>query len=221
MLPVGKNAALSANADILSLSENFLYNIKTEQPTDSFKLALAKISVNDLLIGLPNDNARKTFWINLYNSHYQIHAGEQQMKPPKIFSEKAIQFAVVLFSLDDVEHGILRRYRSKYSLGNLPQWFPRKIIWQLAVEKIDCRIHFALNCGAKSCPPIAFYKYDKIDEQLDVATRSFLKSETGFDDQNKTVYVTKIMQWFKSAFWRHRGNTKLVTHNFRTQFQRL
>ena len=40
----------------------------------------------------------------------------------------------------------------------------------MAVDVIDFRIHFALNCGAKSCPPIAFYSYDKINDQLDLAT---------------------------------------------------
>ncbi len=152
--------------------------------------------------------------MNIYNAYYQIIAIEEKLKPPKIFSSKAIYFSDASFSLDDVEHGILRKYRWKYSFGYLPQFFPKKIIKQLAVEQIDCRIHFALNSGAKSCPPIAFYKYDKIDEQLDVATRSFLKSETGFDDQNKTVYVTKIMQWFKSAFGGTEGIRNLLHITF-------
>ena len=95
--------------------------------------------------------------------------------------------------------------------------FPEKSSgsWQ---KKIYCRIHFALNCGAKSCPPIAFYKYDKIDEQLDVATRSFLKSETEFDDQNKTVYVTKIMHWFKADFGGTEGIRNLLHITFGHSF---
>lgn len=95
-------------------------------------------------------------------------------KRPVIFKDKSIHFADAHFSLDEVEHGILRKYRWKYSFGYLPQFLPAMRIKQLAVEAIDFRIHFALNCGAKSCPPIAFYRYDKINDQLDLATQSFL-----------------------------------------------
>jgi len=37
-------------------------------------------------------------------------------------------------------------------------------------EKRDPRIHFALVCGAKSCPPIKVYKPDNLDYALDMAT---------------------------------------------------
>ena len=94
--------------------------------------------------------------------------------------KKLFTITSTLFSLDDVEHGILRRYRYKYSLGFITDLFPSKIIKKLAVSKIDYRIHFALNCGAKSCPPIAFYTSLNIEEELNLATQSFLESETDF-----------------------------------------
>jgi thiol-disulfide isomerase/thioredoxin len=34
-------------------------------------------------------------------------------------------------------------------------------------KKVDYRIHFALNCGAKSCPPIVYYSPEKLDQQLE------------------------------------------------------
>ncbi len=218
-LPSEKLKGQTVNESLLTLSENLLYNIKTETPTDSLEQALMKFSVEDLLKGLPNDNSRKTFWLNIYNAYYQLLAS-QNLKPPKIFSEKAIRFADAAFSLDEVEHGILRRYRSKYSVGYLPQFFPKKIIKQLAVEKIDFRIHFALNCGAKSCPPIAFYNYEHIDAQLGMATRSFLESETDVEEENNTVYVSKIMQWFKGDFGGKKGVRKMLNQYLEKDFSR-
>ena len=79
-------------------------------------------------------------------------------------------------SLDDIEHGILRRSKIKWSEGYFNKLFPSKFEKENRVNKVDYRIHFALNCGARSCPPIAFYDPEKLDKQLDVATMIYLKS---------------------------------------------
>ena len=199
------------NQELLSLSEKLLYAVKTDEPVDSLQSALSKYAVNDLVQGLTNDNARKTFWINIYNAYYQILSVREKKTKPKIFTDKVIRFADAAFSLDAVEHGILRKYRWKYSLGYLPQFLPSKSIKQLAVTHIDFRIHFTLNCGAKSCPPIAFYTYDKIETQLELATGSFLESETVIDTPNRTVQVTKIMQWFKGDFKGEKGIRQILS----------
>ena len=34
----------------------------------------------------------------------------------------------------------------------------------LALERAEPRIHFALNCGAKSCPPIKTYSADSVSQ---------------------------------------------------------
>lgn len=42
-----------------------------------------------------------------------------------------------------------------------------------AVQPMDKRIHFALVCGAKSCPPIRVYTPDELEEGLDAAAAAF------------------------------------------------
>lgn len=96
-------------------------------------------------------------------------------------------------------------------MGYLPQFLPSKLIKRLAVSKIDYRIHFTLNCGAKSCPPIAFYEYEKLEPQLEVATRSFLRSETDIDTIKKVVSTSKILQWFKGDFRGRKGIRALLS----------
>lgn len=209
--PSNRESNAEPNQKIISLSEQLLLNVKTEVATDSSETALSDIKMEDLISGLGNDNARKTFWINIYNSYYQLLAIREKKKQPEIFTEKLIPIAGTMFSLDDVEHGILRKYRWKYSLGYLPQFLPSMKIKKLAVNKIDFRIHFALNCGAKSCPPIAFYEYNYIDEQLEIATRSFLSTETEIDKVHKKITVTKIMQWFKADFGGANGIRSIVS----------
>lgn len=214
----GRTDLVQPNKDIVALSGKLLYAVKTEAPTDSLEKALAQLSTEDLTITLSNDTARKTFWINIYNAYYQIFASREKKTKPHIFTDKAIHIGGLELSLDDVEHGILRKYRWKLSLGYLPQFWPGKNIKRLAVTDIDYRIHFALNCGAKSCPPIAFYDYDKLEEQLEMAASSFLLQETEVDNANKTVHITKIMQWFRADFGGKKGIKKILKNHLDQDF---
>jgi hypothetical protein len=205
-----QHAEAMVDTTLLNLSEQLLYNVKTEEPTSMLEKELATIEMERLINGLNNDDAIKTFWINMYNAWFQILAAREKKKRPEIFTSKLITIAGTTFSLDDIEHGILRRYRWKLSKGYLPKLLPGKLIKQLAVAAIDYRIHFALNCGAKSCPPIAFYNYDNINRQLDIAAKSYLHSETTFDDAKKQVTVSKIMSWFIADFGGKKGIKKII-----------
>jgi hypothetical protein len=59
-----------------------------------------------------------------------------------------------------MEHGVLRCNDSHNNLseegdeGRFKLDDPRR---KFIMEKLDPRIHFALNCGAKSCPPVLTY----------------------------------------------------------------
>jgi hypothetical protein len=158
---------------------------------------------------LADDDRKKAFWLNIYNAYYQILRIEKKMDKPDIYRQRSFTIAGELFSLDDVEHGILRKFRSKYSLGYLANPFTSRLIKDLAVDELDYRIHFALNCGAKSCPPIAFYKVKNISSQLDLATQSFLEGDTDFDEANKIVHVTALFQWFAGDFGGKKGIRKI------------
>ena len=212
-------AMINPMADsILKLSGELLYKVKIKADSKAVEKALSGLSYNQLFKGLNNDAAKKTFWVNIYNAWYQILAIRFNKTRPKIFTEKLIPLAGLSLSLDDIEHGILRKYRWKWSMGYLPQFLPQKAIKELAVDSIDYRIHFALNCGAKSCPPIAFYRYANIDRQLDMATMSFMKGESEIDDSKKVITTSKILSWFKGDFGGSNGIRALMTKVFKRDF---
>jgi len=216
--PVRTIAGAPPSLKILLLSEELLFGVKTESNTDSIEKALSNLQPSDLIQGLSEDNAKKAFWINIYNSWYQILATRYKKTNPSIFTQKNIPIAGHTFSLDDIEHGILRKYRWKLSMGYLPQFFPSKLIKQLAVTTIDYRIHFALNCGATSCPPIAFYKYENLETQLDIATNSFLSGETNIDSIKKEITTSKILYWFKGDFHGTKGILSLLSKILKNDF---
>lgn len=185
--------------DILQQAEQLLLAVKMQEDTSTLVKAISEGSTAVLLTQLDTDTKKKTFWINVYNAYYQVLRQEGHNKP-QIYRSRLFVIAGKKYSLDDVEHGILRRNKFKYGLGFLPSLFVVPRLKRLAVEKIDYRIHFALNCGAVSCPPIAFYKSKHLDAQLDLATQSFLEAETEWDEDKKVVGVTALFKWFYADF---------------------
>jgi hypothetical protein len=201
---------------INELSEQLLLQVKLQKDTTKIRLNLEALSIKTLSDNLTNDDKKKAFWINIYNAYYQILRKEKNIVKPDIYQKKLFKIAGNSFSLDDVEHGILRKYRYKYSLGFFANLFTKKLIKKLAVNEIDYRIHFSLNCGAESCPPIAFYNAPKIDFQLDMATQSFLEGETEFDDENRIVNITQLFKWIFADF----GGTKGIKIIFKQQLNK-
>lgn len=197
-------------SSLITLAERLLYAVKTQQPKQELLAELANFKLSDLTEQLTDDIAKKAFWINIYNAFYQILAQEQQLKHPAIFKQPALVGQDFSLSLDDIEHGILRRFRWKLSLGYLPNLFASSSILQLAVEQIDYRIHFALNCGAQSCPPIAFYRLAQLEAQLQLATQSFVSSETTLDQQRKQIHTSALFSWFRADFGGPRAIKRLI-----------
>lgn len=203
---------------LLSLSGKLLLNVKLNEPTSTEEQKLRSISIMVLHHELKTDNAKKTFWINIYNAYFQILSNREKLHRKTIFTKKIIIIAQTRFSLDDIEHGILRKYRWKWSFGYLPNPFVSLLTRNLAVQKLDYRIHFALNCGAKSCPPIAFYTLEKIDKQLNDAMHSFIVSETAIDMNNKTIATSKLLHWYRGDFGGTSGIKKVLQHVLELQF---
>ena len=62
------------------------------------------------------------------------------------------------------------------------------------------RIHFALNCGALSCPPIAYYQAERIDQQLGMAMDSFVGAEFIVNEVSKTIICSSLFDWYRADF---------------------
>jgi len=72
------------------------------------------------------------------------------------------------------------------------------------------RIHFALVCAAKGCPPLRTEAYvaGRLDEQFDDQARKFLANaeknrvETG----ERVVYLSPIFKWYGADFEKKSGS---------------
>jgi hypothetical protein len=132
------------------------------------------------------------YWINVYNVNvvatvveaYPVDSIRDISTDPiirlNVFRKERVPFGGALLSLDDVEH---KKIREGFK---------------------DARIHFAINCAAKSCPPIRPEAFTgaKLDAQLDDQVRRFLAGHVRFerDGDELTIHTTKIMDWFGEDF---------------------
>lgn len=133
-------------------------------------------------------NEQFAFYVNAYNAWTikLILSGYPGVKSIKDlgslfrspWKKKICRIDGGIITLDDIEHKILRpRFK-------------------------DPRVHFAINCASKSCPPLISEPYEgsKLDEQLDSSVRVFLNNpERNFLEGNK-LYVSKIFKWFSEDF---------------------
>lgn len=99
-----------------------------------------------------------------------------------------------------IEHGILRRSALTFALGYLNNPIPSRFERLHRVERLDPRVHFALNCGARSCPPFAAYEAQRLGAQLDAAARAYLASETTLDAGGESVRVPRLLLWYLGDF---------------------
>lgn len=134
------------------------------------------------------------YWINVYNINtvatvleaYPVDSirdiSTDLIIRLNVFKKERIPFGNAKLSLDDVENGKIR------------EGFH------------DPRIHFAINCAAKTCPPIRMEAFTgaKLDAQLDDQARAFLNGPHGVrferDGDTLTIHTTKIMDWFNDDF---------------------
>jgi hypothetical protein len=157
------------------------------------------------LQSLKDRKQKLAFWINIYNAaviHGVIELGlKKSVKEILLFFDRiAYEIGGHRFTLNDMEHGILRGnrkppYRFWKPFGKND---PRL---DFAPLPMDPRIHFALVCGARSCPPIGFYEAEQIDFQLQLAAESFINSfQVRILSEKHSVLISSIFKWYKADF---------------------
>jgi hypothetical protein len=148
------------------------------------------------------------FWINAYNSltlkaiidHYPIHTSffgsfvypkNSIRQIPGVWDKLRFRVMGREMTLDEIEHSTLRK------------------------EFNEPRIHLALVCAARGCPPLRNEPYigEKLDQQLDDQARRFLANPRKFaiNRDQSTVYLSPIFKWFGGDFVKTYGTNQGFT----------
>lgn len=133
------------------------------------------------------------FWINAYNAvtidkviRFKPKKSVRETLIPgvwtstKFFTTREHTVAGNRVSQDDIENDILRKTFK------------------------DPRIHFAIICASSSCPPLPRFAYteENVQSKLEEETRKYINSRRGtrVDDAKKTLYLSKLFDWFAGDF---------------------
>ena len=65
-----------------------------------------------------------------------------------------------------------------------------------------------MNCGAKSCPPVAIYNAQDLDKQFDFMTKTYLEEQTTL--VGTTANVVSLFSWFRGDFGGKRGAKRIL-----------
>lgn len=193
----------------LQLSQDLLYTVKMGKFTDDLLQQICDYDKKQLLDEFKSDSIRIAFWLNIYNANTQIFLKknpELYKNRQLFFTKKQICVAGNQLSLNEIEHGILRKLRTAHWLLDLfGSILASAFVRKCQVSRVDPRIHFALNCGAQSCPPIRFYESEKLDFQLNMATNSYLLQESQYSTETNIVKIPALFKWFQKDFGGRKG----------------
>ena len=163
-----------------------------KQSPKNLNLALEALKNIDLEKLSPNE--RKALLINAYN----------------LFIFKGVVDAYPIKSVMDVDNFFDTK---KYSLGNQKislNQLEKEILFK---EFPDERLHFALVCGAISCPPITPKPFtaENMEFMLKKLTKAAMNNAAivQLDMREKKVMASKIFDWYNSDFTK---NKKLVEY---------
>ncbi|MBW2118851.1 MAG: DUF547 domain-containing protein [Deltaproteobacteria bacterium] len=133
-------------------------------------------------------NEQFAFYINAYNAWTikLILSGYPGVKSIKDlgglfrspWKKKICRIDGKIITLDDIEHNRLRpRFK-------------------------DPRVHFAVNCASKGCPPLRSepYRGSTVDQQLDDSVSTAVNNPGRNRLEGETLYVNKVFGWFSEDF---------------------
>lgn len=203
------------NNEYVELSIDLITAVKNGKSTKKFQAKLEVIPLDSLAKYLATEEQKKAFWINMYNAFVQIKLSEK----PEYYKDRGAFFKTPLMiiagrsiSFDDIEHGIIRGSKIKLSLGLIKDPFVSEYERKLRCSKEDGRVHFALNCGATSCPLIAIYDAEHFDEKIDRVAKNFLNKVSTFKKDENKVSTTPLFSWFRGDFNGKNGILKLLAN---------
>lgn len=170
-----------------------------------FDEATCELQVIDMSV--MDEPTRLAFGINVYNLMVQ-HASVKVGVPTNSVGRNAFfgyakyNINGTLLSMSELEHGVLRaNTKAPYCLTN-PFGRNDVRLQTLTLSKLDPRLHFALNCGAKSCPPVKNFTPEAIDEELRIVAQAFCEQDTSVlvDETKMELHLSMIFNWYRSDF---------------------
>lgn len=161
--------------------------------------ALGKLEAYLAWVARMPENAPLADWLNAYNATVLASVMAKRplgsvMDDKGFFASSKHRIAGKDRTLDEVENQIVR-----------PRFH-------------DARVHFALNCAARSCPTLQnrAFRSDSLDSSLDSLTRRALADERHLNVTATDIELSAIFFWFESDFTAHAGSLRGFLRRYAT-----
>ncbi|MFN0216770.1 MAG: DUF547 domain-containing protein [Saprospiraceae bacterium] len=203
-------AADQTNASTIALSHQSFDSLLQKHVSDAGKVNYKGLksdkSVLDAYCQLLSENPVQETWVREEKMAYWINAYNA-------FTLKLIVDNYPTKSILNFDSGKtwdVRRIKidgKKYSLNNIENDILRP-------QFKDPRIHFAINCAAKSCPPLWNHAYtaENLEATLESRTRAFINDKKYNTLMSSRAQVSKIFDWYKDDF----GDLKKFLNGYST-----
>ena len=131
-------------------------------------------------------NKEMAYWINFYNAFtislilekYPNINSIMELDGGKVWTTRTMLVAGKAFTLEQMEKDMLLK---KFN---------------------EPRVHFAVVCAAKSCPPLlnAAWTEDNIQKNFEVRAKKFINNPAFNDIKTNSLELSKIFEWYAADF---------------------
>jgi hypothetical protein len=148
--------------------------------------------------------AQTAFWLNVFNAVVlrdvaELAQAASVREVEDFFEQRRVRIAGFGYSLDDIEHGLLRGNAPKFGQSRppMPRDDPRLAYTPLAYDE---RIHFGLYCAARSSPRLRVFDSGRVDQDLEDATEQYLRREVRVEHEGAVVVLPRQLYWYREDF---------------------
>ncbi len=154
------------------------------------------------------------FWLNAYNAC--VLTGVLEVGQPTrvidtegFFENECLRIAGLGFSLDDIEHGLLRGNTHKPGRlrGPMAKDDPRLAFTPLIYDE---RMHFALYSACRSSPALRAFHAGRLEQELEDAACEYLRKTVHVELGGAILVVPKMLHWYGADFGGENGVLEFV-----------
>jgi hypothetical protein len=158
--------------------------------------------------------SQMAFWINLFNAGVLRDASELRLaaSPREVqgfFERPRLKVGAHQYSLDEIEHGLLRGNAPKPGSSRAPiaRGDPRLDYMPILFDE---RMHFGLHSACRSSPPLRVFGGGQLDRQLEDAAAGYVRGSVRMEKAGAVLVVPRLFRWFAEDFGGESGIVEFV-----------
>lgn len=152
--------------------------------------------------GLESTDARLAFWLNAWNTLLliaiaRLGLGESIRSLDGLFSRYAFRIGDHRFSLDDIEHGVLRANAAR-PFGLRAAFARHDPRLQLSLDRVEPLAHFGFYTACRSAPRLQAFTLATVRARLAEAATELLARTVQIPDSR--IWIPRTFHWYERDF---------------------